>query len=81
MEQDHMANLTATVRTTYAWLEREIDGARAADEHRGRWLMVYFDQAELDEIMRNFQCASDGLVLMRGPLPGVVTRPDLHVVD
>ncbi len=42
---DYLGEATA-VRTTYAWLEREIDDARAADEHRGRWLVIYFDQAE-----------------------------------
>jgi hypothetical protein len=80
MHDDHMAKATATVRTTFAWFEREFDGARAAEEHQGRWLQVWFEQAELDAIMRRFQCASDGLVLMRGPLPGV-TRPTLRVVE
>ena len=76
----------AAVRTTYAWLEREIEGAREAEEDPDvRLLSVIFDQGELDVIMRQFRGAVDGLWLMRGPLvatrQATVTRSELQLVD
>ena len=75
-----MANVKAQVRQVYAWLEAEIEGARMAEAQEGRWLAVMFDESELQAVMRDFRCATNGLDRLCGPLPGV-TRPTLHLVD